>query len=64
MQHKQMRHTVAPAKSQPSLSIVSIDTGPPPPLSPDECRRLRLMLAQFDAIKQQCPMARKIISQE
>jgi hypothetical protein len=31
------------------------------PLSPAECRRVRQMLEQFDAIVKQCPMARQIL---
>jgi hypothetical protein len=34
------------------------------PLTADECRRVRAMLAQFDAIVHNCPVARMILEKE
>lgn len=34
------------------------------PLTADECRRVRAMLVQFDAVVHHCPVARMILEKE
>lgn len=45
-------------------NVVPLRQGDAAPLTPDECRRVRAMLVEFDAVKQSCPIARMILEKE
>lgn len=57
-----MKQETEPNQGSNVVALRRLDAAAP--LTPDECRRLRALLADFEAIAMHCPIARSILDRE
>lgn len=58
----EMKQETEPNQGSNVVALRRLDAAAP--LTPDECRRLRALLADFEAIAMHCPIARSILDRE